>query len=199
MSSHVIFFDSGGPNWQHFGAVWEFDGTIMGVMSDHDGDFEVATSPFLKSPDTLYYPTAPQANRGFDGGVESPLKKGTGTAESPTGAAAKAVCRGASPLFQRTVNADSYSIVGDSLTVNMWVSGVGDWIRVLTAQPGLPIALGDLNCDGSVDFDDINPFVLALTSQTGYAAAFSSCNYLNGDGDVDFDDIKAFVALLSGS
>jgi hypothetical protein len=61
---------------------------------------------------------------------------------------------------------------------------------------------GDLNCDGVVDFDDVNPFVLAISSPEAYALAYPDCNFLNGDcnGDeiVDFDDINPFVALLSG-
>jgi hypothetical protein len=61
---------------------------------------------------------------------------------------------------------------------------------------------GDLNCDGLVDFDDINPFVLALSSPDAYLIAFPNCNILNGDcngdGYVDFDDINPFVELLSG-
>jgi subtilisin family serine protease len=61
---------------------------------------------------------------------------------------------------------------------------------------------GDLNCDGTIDFDDINPFVLALSNPTAYQAAYPNCNILNGDcdfdGDVDFDDINPFVALLGG-
>ena len=60
---------------------------------------------------------------------------------------------------------------------------------------------GDLNCDGNVDFGDINPFVLALTNPAGYAAAFPNCNILNGDingdGLVDFGDINPFVRLLT--
>ena len=63
-------------------------------------------------------------------------------------------------------------------------------------------ALGDLNCDGVVNFDDINPFVLALSDPLAYQAAYPNCNILNGDcdndGDVDFDDISPFVALLGG-
>lgn len=63
-------------------------------------------------------------------------------------------------------------------------------------------ARGDLNCDGLVDFGDINPFVLALSDPAGYAAAFHDCDLMNGDcncdGLVDFDDISAFVALMSG-
>ena len=68
-----------------------------------------------------------------------------------------------------------------------------------------PVALGrpgDLNCDGVVDFDDIDPFVLALGGQAGYEVAWPGCRWLNadcnGDGEVDFDDIDAFVATLSG-
>jgi hypothetical protein len=62
--------------------------------------------------------------------------------------------------------------------------------------------LGDLNCDGAVNFDDINAFVLALSGQAGYEAVYPDCYWhnadCNGDGAVDFDDINAFVAILSG-
>ena len=62
---------------------------------------------------------------------------------------------------------------------------------------------GDLNCDGVVNFADINPFVLALTGQAAYEAAFPNCRWLNGDvnadGQVNFADINPFVALLSGN
>jgi len=60
--------------------------------------------------------------------------------------------------------------------------------------------VGDMDCDGDVDFDDINPFVLALGGQAGYLAAYPGCLWenadCNGDGLVDFDDINAFVTLL---
>ena len=59
---------------------------------------------------------------------------------------------------------------------------------------------GDMNCDGVISFADINPFVLALTGQAAYQAAFPNCNWLNADcnhdGVVDFADINPFVALL---
>ncbi len=62
--------------------------------------------------------------------------------------------------------------------------------------------LGDMDCDGDVDFDDINPLVLAISDPVAYAAAFPDCAYelgdIDGDGDVDFDDINGFVALLTG-
>ncbi len=62
--------------------------------------------------------------------------------------------------------------------------------------------LGDMDCDGDVDFDDIDAFVLALGGETGYLEQYPDCNWLNadcdGDGGVDFDDIDAFVALIGG-
>ncbi len=60
---------------------------------------------------------------------------------------------------------------------------------------------GDANCDYAVDFDDINPFVMALVSEAGYVGRYPDCPFLtsdcNNDGSVDFDDINPFVALLA--
>jgi hypothetical protein len=63
--------------------------------------------------------------------------------------------------------------------------------------------LGDMNCDGRVDFDDINPFVMAVSDPVGYHAQYASCNILNGDfsddGSVNVVDINPLVELLSAS
>ncbi len=63
-----------------------------------------------------------------------------------------------------------------------------------------PAHPGDLDCNGAVDFFDIDPFVLALQGQAAYNAVYPNCRWLNGDcdndSDVDFFDIDAFVALL---
>ncbi|MBK9126991.1 MAG: hypothetical protein IPM13_04235 [Phycisphaerales bacterium] len=67
-------------------------------------------------------------------------------------------------------------------------------------------ARGDSNCDGAMTFDDIDPFVAALSGEAEWAASFPSppaCSYLcvndiNQDGAVDFDDIDPFVACLGG-
>ncbi len=71
-----------------------------------------------------------------------------------------------------------------------------------TLTVGSPFVTGDTNCDGVVNFDDIDPFVVALSGQPGYEATYPGCRWLNADcdldGDVDFDDIDAFVALLGG-
>jgi hypothetical protein len=60
---------------------------------------------------------------------------------------------------------------------------------------------GDLNCDGAVDFGDINAFVLALTNPDTYAAQFPGCPLANRDVDrngvFDFADINPFIQVLS--
>ncbi|MEW6199108.1 MAG: hypothetical protein AB1601_10665 [Planctomycetota bacterium] len=62
---------------------------------------------------------------------------------------------------------------------------------------------GDVNCDGEVDFGDINPFVLILTNPAAWQAQYPTCDPktgdINGDGIVDFGDINPFVSLLTGS
>ena len=87
-----------------------------------------------------------------------------------------------------------------------WVSSVASDHRPVIADfilPAAPMGVpADLNCDGVVNFDDIDPFVLALSGQAGYEAAYPACRWLNGDlngdGAVNFDDFDAFVAALAG-
>lgn len=59
---------------------------------------------------------------------------------------------------------------------------------------------GDLNCDGGVDFGDVDAFVTALTGESNYAAEYPACSSSLGDFDqsgvVDFADIDAFVECL---
>jgi hypothetical protein len=65
----------------------------------------------------------------------------------------------------------------------------------------LPVP-GDLNCDGSINAFDIDPFVLALTDPDGYELAYPDCNRMNadcnGDGEVNAFDIDPFVLILTG-
>ncbi|MEW6250081.1 MAG: CHRD domain-containing protein [Planctomycetota bacterium] len=67
--------------------------------------------------------------------------------------------------------------------------------------PPAQYQIGDLNCDGRVDFDDINPFVMALSDPAGYEQAYPNCLIIAGDinmdGAVNFEDINPFVALLT--
>lgn len=63
------------------------------------------------------------------------------------------------------------------------------------------ILVGDLNCNAWLGFDDINPFVLAISNPAAYEAAYPDCDRMladvNGDGVADFKDINAFVQLLA--
>jgi hypothetical protein len=53
---------------------------------------------------------------------------------------------------------------------------------------------GDMNCDGQINFDDINPFVAILSGATPCNTFNADCN---GDGTVNFDDINPFVDLIA--
>jgi hypothetical protein len=74
-----------------------------------------------------------------------------------------------------------------------------------TVQSEPSVYHGDLNCDGSVDFGDINPFVMYLSSFAAWQATYADCPPENGDingdgtyGQSSFGDINPFVALLTG-
>lgn len=67
-----------------------------------------------------------------------------------------------------------------------------------------PVCIGDLNCDGQVDFRDINPFVLYLANFPLWQTTYPGCNPQNGDINGDglypaFSDINPFVALLANN
>ncbi len=60
--------------------------------------------------------------------------------------------------------------------------------------------MGDLNCDGVVNFGDINAFVLILSNYALWQQTYPGCP--SGNGDVDgngmpgFGDINPFVGLM---
>ena len=69
-----------------------------------------------------------------------------------------------------------------------------------------PICPGDMNCDGLVDYADIDPFVAALSCVGGAptcwppAGVSADCPWINadcnGDGEVSYGDIDPFVARI---
>jgi len=114
------------------------------------------------------------------------------------------------PLFNssRISGADT-----DTLTIQ-WVYGTdaGNYDVVVTNPAGAVASdtavlticvVGDLNCDGGIGFDDINPFVLRLATPAQYELLYPDCPDENGDinrdGTVSFRDINPFVELLSGA
>lgn len=75
---------------------------------------------------------------------------------------------------------------------------------MLRCGTGLPdLCPGDLNCDGTVSFTEIDLFVFALQGADGWSATFPNCPWLNadcnGDGVVAFEDIDGFVSLLGAN
>ncbi len=81
-------------------------------------------------------------------------------------------------------------------TITAGTYGRGAWRKALEE----PLLLGDMNCDGVVDFGDINPFVLALVDPANYPIEYPGCDIMHGDldqdGSVGFGDINPFVDLL---
>jgi hypothetical protein len=63
--------------------------------------------------------------------------------------------------------------------------------------------LGDMNCDGRLDTDDIDPFVQALLDPASYQAAHPLCPIsladMNDDGAEDGLDVAGLVSGLLGS
>jgi hypothetical protein len=85
-----------------------------------------------------------------------------------------------------------------------WGAGFTLWLDGVRLTPQ-PHQAGDLNCDGAVDFGDINPFVLLLSNAAAWQATYPGCPMINGDinddgvyGQTSFGDINPFVALLTG-
>jgi hypothetical protein len=76
-----------------------------------------------------------------------------------------------------------------------------DDIEIWGATP--PTVPGDMNCDGVVNFADINAFVLYLSDLSTWQTTHSNCPPTNGDINQDgtypsFKDINPFVSLLTG-
>ena len=90
----------------------------------------------------------------------------------------------------------TYYVTLDGSTWNGPFQGTPGRRMIKFYKPGPAGCQGDFNCDGTIDFKDIDPFVAVLggsacCDDTGY-----NCD-VNGDGQVNFGDIDPFVALLS--
>jgi hypothetical protein len=101
-------------------------------------------------------------------------------------------------LFQGTASAQSHSNATDyafSTGAAVWKNNAGTSFTVKTV-------VGDVNCDGSFDGFDIDPFFLALGDPNAWAASWPECvlsnGDVNGDQSVDGFDIDPFFALLGG-
>lgn len=61
---------------------------------------------------------------------------------------------------------------------------------------------GDLNCDGEIDFFDIDPFVEALVNPLGFVADRPQCPVnnadINADGTINPFDVQPFLDMIGG-
>jgi probable HAF family extracellular repeat protein len=80
------------------------------------------------------------------------------------------------------------------------IAGVGARFGLPASFLLTPAILSDVNCDGRIDFFDIDPFMLALFDPSAYAVAHPGCDIaladVNWDGHVNFFDIDPFLACL---
>jgi hypothetical protein len=144
---------------------------------DGDGDIDLVVPSFIASA----------------GAVSVLLNAGDGTFAAPQSFAVG----GGNPNNPIAVDLDN-DLWPDIVIVNRNGNNVSVLINLTEYPPGL----GDVNCDGTVDFGDINPFVLALSDPAQYEVNYPGCPLenrdINGDGACDFGDINPFVAVLTG-
>ncbi len=108
--------------------------------------------------------------------------------------------------------------IGEVVVQNLGNFEVGDFVRIIGCfdpecvtfcQQGVgcvtqneirPGCRCDMNCDGTVDFFDIDPFLLALFDRARYAELYPECDPRNadasGDCNIDFFDIDPFLDCL---
>ncbi|MFV2065776.1 MAG: SdrD B-like domain-containing protein [Pirellulales bacterium] len=117
-------------------------------------------------------------------------------------------------------NVGSSPKVGDAFTIMTFDSASGNFSNYVGLDLGNGLALvpnlgensltlvtesfivGDMDRDGDVDFDDIDDFILGLSTPSVYEGTYGVPPTTNGDADgdsdVDFDDINGFIANLNG-
>ncbi len=73
----------------------------------------------------------------------------------------------------------------------------GGWLVRISPDPEI---LGDMDCSGVVDLDDVGPFALALVDPAAYSDAYPACDIsladVNQDGSNNGLDIGDFVEAL---
>jgi hypothetical protein len=186
VNSHMIFMNQTNgvtSTLSHTGVTWTFDFPIIGVMSDVGGNFEAASTPAFGAVGTNYtsFPTS------------------CGTSEATDKAA---------PYPERGIESgDSYTVSGNTITLNLGVTQPGDWVRVLTRGQGVGIDIkpgGYPNCfningngvvpvailgSSSFHVSDINTSTLSFNGLTvrvkGNNQNQCSTQDVNGDGFPD--------------
>lgn len=95
------------------------------------------------------------------------------------------------------LNPGAQSNIGGNFDESLNVPAA-EWLRDFIATA---VLRGDMDCDGDIDFDDIDDFVLGLNNASAYESIYGMAPAIkgdvDGDADHDFDDISGFVQLLA--
>ncbi len=109
----------------------------------------------------------------------------------------------ADPGDSFTVLTATEAVLGTfDIVTNINPQGIG-WIMQYNSNDVTLLAalLGDMDCDGDVDFDDIDDFIWGLNDPQAYEDMYgippSAKGDADGDGDQDFDDIAEFIDILN--
>lgn len=96
----------------------------------------------------------------------------------------------------------AYFDATDVVVSPSWLIGTAKFTEGSVTIVRIPVVTGDLNWDGNIDFNDIDPFILALVDPEGYKAEFGYdaifAGDVNRDEALDFNDIDGFIELLIG-
>ncbi|MEM6260189.1 MAG: hypothetical protein AAGI37_18085 [Planctomycetota bacterium] len=174
--------------------AYQSNGSTVGVLSNSVLTFEALPSNSAIAPGSLVY--APDGTLSFvyadattnEITLAQRTAPGTWTAES---------------LGVTTSDASYLSLAFASDGTPYIGVGSEDGVSLFsTAFPSF--VLGDMDGSGTLDFDDINPFVQALIDAPGYASAFpeldpNEIGDFNQDGSLTNLDINGFVLALTGS
>ncbi len=195
------------PGWPQTWSTSEWLGNSAPVVGDLDGDaqLEIAFTTQVAGSSASGFVRVYNADGTPEAGFPLPLPIGSGAVP----AIADVDADGRNELI---VTGTYWNGMSGSFD-KVWVYdfGGGDHGPIEWGQFGgnarhdgwyKPRLRGDTNCDGVVNFDDLDSFVLAILGEPGYLAALPRCNFINADanrdGEVDFDDISGFVALIIG-
>ncbi len=146
VNSHMIFLNAedGTAAMSHLDVTWTFDGPIVGVMSDSFGSLEAASTSELGAPGTNYTVAPPPP--------------------PPPPQVAPYPARGME-------GADSYSVLGNTITVNMLVSQPGDWIRVITEVIEVSIDIKPWSDPNAINLKSKGVIPVAILGSSTFDAA----------------------------
>ena len=193
-----VVFDNTGEEWTETIAAADPDVPLrmMLVWTDAPGHGLGGDTPAWNNDLDLVVETESGTYRGnnFDeegrsqtGGEADPMNNTEGVFIGPTAPDTYTI-----RVVASNINSDGIPGVGDDTDQ--------DFALVCYNAVLVGPALGDCNCDGVVDFFDIDPFVLALVFPEEYATTYPDCDVMladcNEDGIVDFFDIDPFIALI---